>query len=70
MAIYATGSNVQCRVLRRRRGICRMRNCGWNFMFLGLKDADFRGESDVTSSLCLQWLVAEIFRKRMKHQIQ
>ena len=47
-----------------------MGNCGWNFTILGLKDADLRVESDATNRLCVQWLVAEIFTKRPKHQIQ
>ena len=70
MAISATGSNVQCRVLGRRRGKCRMGDCGWNFTILGLKDADLRVESDAANRLCVRWLVAEIFTKRPKHQIQ
>ena len=68
--ISATGSIVQGRVLGRRRGICRMGNCGWNFTILGLKDADLRVESDAANRLCVRWLVAEIFTKRPKHQIQ
>ena len=70
MAISATGSNVQCRVRGRRKGKCRMGNCGWNFTILGLKDADLRVESDAANRLCVRWLVAEIFTKRPKHQIQ
>ena len=70
MAISATGSIVQGRVLGRRRGICRMGNCGWNFMILGLKDADLRVESDAVNRLHVRWLAAEIFRKRPKYQIQ
>ena len=54
---------------RRRRGICRMGNCGWNFGFLGLKDADLQVESDVANSLCVQWLVADIFMKQSKFQV-
>ena len=69
MAISATGSNVQCMVPGRRRGKCRMGNCGWKFTFLGLKDADLRGESDAANCLCMQCLFAEIFTKRPKHQI-
>ena len=55
---------------RRRRGKCRMGNCEWNFMVLGLKDADLRVESDAANRLCVRWLVAEIFTKWPKHQIQ
>ena len=47
-----------------------MGNCEWNFTFLGLKDADLRVESDAANCLCVRWLVAEIFTKRPKHQIQ
>ena len=52
---------------RRRRGKCRMGNCGWNFTILGLKDADLRVKSDAANRLCVRWLVAEIFTKRPKH---
>ena len=54
---------------RRSRGKCRMGNCGWKFTFLGLKDADLRGESNAANCLCMQCLFAEIFTKRPKHQI-
>ena len=70
IAVFATGRVVQRRMLGRRRGICRMGNCGWNFGLLGLKDGDSRVESDAANILCVWWLVADIFRKRLKHQIQ
>ena len=54
---------------RRRRGKCRIGNCGWNFTILGLKDADLRVEFDAANCLCMWWLVAEIFTKWPKHQI-
>ena len=41
MSVREVFTEIWHNVLGRRRGICRMVNCRWNFTFLGLKDADF-----------------------------